>query len=260
MNWSHSAIVLTLAPFHENEAIVTLLTAELGKVRGLVYGAQSARQRQVWQIGNRVQANFRARLEEQLGILSGELDDGGNDGSRDDYGAAALAMQVLDDPLRLGAIAAATALAAASLPDQVPQPHVYAGLNSLLRLIPSEFFLFALVRWELELLAALGFGLDLGSCAATGTVSDLAFVSPKSGRAVCLSAAEPYKEKLLRLPAFLLPRAAAAFPDEEADLAAAYDGLKLTGYFLEHRLFAAHHQGLPTARLILTQRIMARLV
>jgi DNA repair protein RecO (recombination protein O) len=94
------------------------------------------------------------------------------------------------------------------------------------------------------LLAELGFGLELTRCAATGETADLVYVSPKSGHAVSRRAGEPYRDKLLRLPPFLLPQAAAATPAPEDVL----DGLALTGFFLERRVFEPHGREMPAAR------------
>ena len=105
-----------------------------------------------------------------------------------------------------------------------------------------------LVRWELGLLEELGFGLDLSRCASTGTQDDLIYVSPKSGRAVSGMAGEPYRDKLLTLPSFLLDGNAA----DPADVAA---GLTLTGYFLDRHLFAPNRKRLPDPRERLCDRI-----
>jgi DNA repair protein RecO (recombination protein O) len=105
------------------------------------------------------------------------------------------------------------------------------------------------VAWELGLLAELGFGLDLSRCAATGSRDQLAYVSPRSGRAVCLSAGAPYRDRLLRLPLFLVTAAA---PSTAADV---FDGLTLTGYFLERHVYGAYERALPPARLRLAERL-----
>ncbi|MDI9407962.1 MAG: DNA repair protein RecO [Candidatus Pacebacteria bacterium] len=242
MDWHESAIVINVAPFNDSSSVATVLTAAQGRHRGLVYGIHSPEQRGVWQLGNRIKAEWRGRLAEQLGVFSAEI-------------LSPTGLAFLDDSLRLATIAAACELSATSLPDQLSQPAIYAGFESLLQLMAGDYYLFAFVQWEVELLAALGFGLDLSACAVSGEGRDLAFVSPRSGRAVGTVAAAPYRERLLPLPAFLLPREAAADPQEPADIYAALAGLKLSGYFLQHRVYGAHHQDLPMARQILQSRV-----
>ena len=153
-------------------------------------GGASRRQRPVYQPGNEVRATWRGRLAEHLGTLTAELQ-------------AGRAGQWIDDPLRLGGISAACAVAEASLPERAPAPAVYRGLLALLDALEREDWGEAYVAWEIALLGELGFGLDLERCAATGRNDRLAFVSPNSGRAVSLSAGEPYADRLLRLPDFL---------------------------------------------------------
>jgi DNA repair protein RecO (recombination protein O) len=97
-------------------------------------------------------------------------------------------------------------------------------------------------------LAVLGFGLDLSSCAATGAADDLAYVSPRSGRAVSRAAGRPYHDKLLPLPAFLVSDTPAAPPEIAA-------GLALTGYFLHRHLLLPQGRNLPEARQRLAQRV-----
>jgi DNA repair protein RecO (recombination protein O) len=106
-----------------------------------------------------------------------------------------------------------------------------------------------LIRWELEFLADMGFGLDLSECAATGATEGLIYVSPKSGRAVSEEAGEPYADKLFRLPAFLIDDQATASRDDIAD------GFRLSGYFLDRDIFSPQGEPLPAARERLLQRL-----
>ena len=117
----------------------------------------------------------------------------------------------------------------------------------LLAALPGDHWAEVYVRWELALLAELGFGLDLESCAAGGANDQLAYVSPKSGRAVSLAAGEPYRDKLLTLPGFLAGRGGGGVEEVE-------QGLTLTGFFLERHVFAPHHRDLPPARRRLAER------
>lgn len=225
MDWTDTALVLSLRRHGESGTIAMLLTREHGRHAGLLRGQ---RQAATLQPGTPVAAQWRARLAEHLGGFTLEAE-------------ASPAAAVLDDPLRLGALASACALAEGALPERAPFPGVHDGLRALLAALPGAHWDAAYVQWELGLLAALGFGLELDRCAATGANDALAYVSPKSGRAVSLSAGEPYADKLLPLPGFLIGRG-------EADPPAVLHGLELTGYFIERLLFAQAHLPVPPAR------------
>lgn len=241
MEWTDDAIVLSARRHGESAAIVTLLTREHGRHAGLVPGGAGKRARGLYETGNLLRATWRARLPEHLGHFACEM-------------AAANAAKLLDEPLRLAALAAAAAVADAALPERAPHPRAYAGLLELLAAFTdparaAEDWGAAYAHWELDLLAELGFGLDLGECAATGTNDRLTYVSPKSGRAVSAAAGEPYRDRLLALPGFLLgPEERPARP---ANLGEVLSALALTGHFLARDVFAhgAHGQaGEPAAR------------
>jgi len=237
MEWQEEGIVLAAAPFGEGGAIVTLLTASHGRHRGMARGGSSTRQRGLWQPGNLVQARWTARLADQLGHFTGEL-------------IEPWAAPALEDADSLALLAAACAVTEGALPEREAHPRALVSLALLLARLPEGRALLPdYVRFELGLLAELGYGLDLTACAATGRNDQLAYVSPRSGRAVSLSAGEPWKEKLLALPPFLLD---ADLPAPDADLRA---GLDLTGFFLERHAFGLHHRPLPPARLRLLDRL-----
>ena len=148
------------------------------------------------------------------------------------------AAAIMHDPDRLAALASLCAVIDTALPEREPAPGLFAAVNVWLDQIQSEHWAALLVRIELGLLEILGFGLDLSSCAVTGSSDDLTHVSPKSGRTVSAEAAEPYLDRLLPLPAFLVG-------GDQADEAAVVDGLLLSGHFLEKRVFNAHNWTLP---------------
>jgi len=140
-------------------------------------------------------------------------------------------------------------LVAAALPEREPQPEVFASFARLIEALDSAIDWPAhYVTWEQDLLGALGFGLDLTRCAVSGATADLAYVSPRTGRAVSRTAGLPYNDKLLRLPEFLWRDV----PIDEGQLAL---GLTLTGYFLAHHVFAPQGRALPAARLRLAERM-----
>jgi DNA repair protein RecO (recombination protein O) len=237
MHWNDDAVLLSARPFGETGLLVSLLTASNGRHAGLVPGGQSRRRRALWQSGNWLEVEWRARLAEQLGSVGGELH-------------KAFAAEWLHDPARLAALGAACAMCELCLPEHVPHPQAFAGLVALLGSLGQEEWPSLYVHWELGLLRVLGFGLDLGSCAASGATADLAYVSPKSGRAVSRSEGAPYHDRLLALPRFVAAGGA-------GDPQQIGDGLALSGYFLERHVLAPHGRRLPAARSRLVDRLRA---
>lgn len=222
MHWSGTAIVCSMHVHGEGGAIVRVLTPDAGLVAGYVRGGSGRRLRPALLPGNRIKADWRTRVEGQLGHMTVELDHS----SAPLMWGPRLATAVLDW---------ATALTSAALPERHPYPALYDALSSLLtimEMVPEpRAWAASLVRYELILLSELGFGLDLTHCIATGATDDLAFVSPKSSQAVCREAGQPYAGRLLPLPSFLQQGATQA--GEWPAWAAIADGMKLTGYFLE---------------------------
>jgi DNA repair protein RecO (recombination protein O) len=212
------------------------LTREHGRHLGLVRGGVSPKRRAALQAGNRVKVTWRARLSENLGIYVVEL-------------AEARAHAMFEHRSSLIGLNAFTAVAAAALPEREPHRPAFEGAEALLTAIAEHAFsdwapLY--VRWELGLLDELGFGLDLSECAATGSSENLIYVSPKSGRAVSAGAGEPYRDRMLGLPAFL---GGAGAPSSD-DIVA---GLTLTAHFLDQSVLLPHGRNLPEARRRLTE-------
>ncbi len=236
MEWSDEGIVLSARPHGEGGMVVSMLTRRHGRHAGFVPGGGSRRGRPVWQTGNVVEAAWRARLAEQLGNYTGEL--------REPHAARAM-----DDASELAGLSAACAVVDAALPEREPHPAMYEGFHAFLLALGHEGWPAIYVRLELGLLQELGFGLDLTKCAATGATEELAFVSPKTGRAVSRSAAEPYKGKLLPLPGFL---STGGLPSDDTQLR---QGLDLTGFFLERHVFWPHNKPLPPARARLIESL-----
>lgn len=231
MQWSDEGLVLAVRPHGETAAVVELLTAAHGRHAGLVHGGRSRRLRPVLQIGNHLDVTWKARLAEQLGFMSLEL--------RRGYAAEAMA-----DATALAGLSCLTTMARL-LPERDPHPSLYEVAMFVLSFLDDPSVWPALyARWELALLGELGLGLDLSSCAATGTIEDLAYVSPRSGRAVCAAAGAPYRDRLLPLPAFL--RAGTSGGGLAGD--DLKDAFRLTGYFLEARVLAPAGQALPEVR------------
>jgi DNA repair protein RecO (recombination protein O) len=238
VNVDTQAIVCALRNHAEHGAVVRLMTPGHGLQAAYVRGARGRRMRPVLVPGNVVEARLRARTEDQLAHADIELS----------HSRAPL----LAEPLAASAIDWVTALTAIALPEGHPYPRIHAALDGLLAAIeaaPSALgWASSLVRYELLLLAELGFGLDLQRCAVSDSNDDLVAVSPCSGRAVSASAAEPYTGKLLPLPRFLIEGG-------QGDWAQVGEGLALTGHFLERDLLTGRSAGLAPARSRLVDRL-----
>ncbi|NVN44176.1 DNA repair protein RecO [Asaia siamensis] len=244
MNFECAAIVLSARRYGEGGAVVHLFTEEYGRIAGLVRGGSSRRQAALWQPGNLILARYASRLSDQLGQLTGEM-------------VQETAVRLLDRPLQLALVQAAAELTDSALPDREPHPDFF--LRTIRDL--TAFCVLAdpapvidYVRWETALLATLGYGLTLESCAVTGVQDGLRYVSPKTGRAVSAEGAGIWTDRLLPLPAYLRPDGG----DEGADDPMLWtQGLALTGHFLARHLFGARHRPVPGARERLEMRVRA---
>jgi DNA repair protein RecO (recombination protein O) len=238
MRISTPAIVVALRTHGEHGAIARMITPEHGLQAGYVRGARGRRLRPVLLPGNQVEAKFAARTEAQLAQATVELLH-----SRG---------PLLQEPLPAAAIDWICALTATALPEGQPYPRLYQALDGLLAAIeaaPSASgWGAALVRYELLLLAELGFGLDLERCAVSGRNDDLVAVSPRSGRAVSATEAEPYAGKLLPLPSFVGEGGAASWPE-------ILEGLELTGHFLMRDVITDRSAPVGEARRRLVERL-----
>ena len=239
MQWTDEGIVLGVKRHGETSVIVELMTREHGRHLGLVRGGAGRRMRGVLQPGNAVRATWRARLDEHLGLYTVE----GIDLRAARFLPAAHAVHGVT---HLGALCRLLA-------ERESHEAIYDALEAILdRLDDPRLAALMIARFELVFLAELGFGLDLGSCAATGTTADLIYVSPRSGRAVSRAAGEAYRDRLMRLPAFLQTEAE---PGSSADLA---DAFALTGFFLDRHAFAPRGLNLPDARARFVAAVLVR--
>jgi DNA repair protein RecO (recombination protein O) len=231
MQWTDEGIVLGVKRHGEGNAILELMTREHGRHLGLVRGGAGSRLRPVLQPGNRVSATWRARLDDHLGHYVVE-------GLELPAASYLTVSHALYGVTHLGALCRL-------LPERDPHPQVHAALEATLdHLMDARIAGPMVARFELQLLSELGFGLDLGACAATGSKTDLIYVSPRSGRAVSRAAGEPWQDRLLRLPALLRQSASPVDPSID-DLA---DGFAVTGFFLLRDVFEPRGLSLPDAR------------
>lgn len=230
MEWADEGIVLGVRRLGESSVILEAMTHGHGRHAGVVRGGRSARLQPVLQPGNSVSLVWRARIEEQLGVFSVE----GGQSRAAGYMGSALALNLLGAAVSLVRL----------LPERDPHADVYDALVLLADQVANDAIgpgLFAL--FELSLLAELGFGLDLTRCIATGVTEDLKYVSPKSGCAVCAIAGDPWKDRMLPLPA-LLSGAMQSAPSHQQVL----DALHVTGFFLTRNVYGPRGLSAPDGR------------
>lgn len=230
IGWNDIGIVLSTRKFGESDLIITVLTREHGKFSGLVKGGAGRKNKALYQIGNLLNLDWRARLPENLGTYRCE--------SKNSFSAYALG-----DSIRLIEISALCAFANIVLPDREKYSVIFEQAYHLLLTLGSEVWLVEYVLWEINILNELGYGLDLGTCAVTGEKDNLIYVSPKTGRSVSQSAGEPYKNKLLKLPKFLISNDESKINSEEIIC-----GLDLTEFFFLRHVFQLNNQLIPAAR------------
>lgn len=236
MEWVDDAIVLGARHFGEGKLVAEVFAREHGRFGGVVHAGRKTAP--VLQAGNVVHAGWKARLSEQLGFFSPlEL-------------IEPHATRLLDDPIALAGLSSAVSLIRVAVAERQAYPQLYDALIVLIESMPQgEIWPALYTRFELGLLAALGYGLDLTRCAVTGATEGLAWVSPRTGRAATYEAGAPHADVLLRLPPFLIDTEAAL---ESGDVA---DAFALAGYFLERRVFDHKGEGMPEARRRLIERL-----
>ncbi len=237
MDWRAEGLLLTSRHHGENAAIIEVFTETHGRHAGIVRGGASRKLSPVLQPGTQVDVVWRARLEEHLGSFTVEP-------------IRSRAATLMSDRKTLAGLNALTALLSFALPEREPHPALYHQTLTVLDMMESgPYWPLAYLRWELSLLEELGFGLDLTTCAVTGATEGLAYVSPKSGRAVAKGAAGDWADKLLPLSPALLGQGDGTAQDIK-------DGLRTTGHFLRTWLAPAlGTRPLPEARQRLADRL-----
>ncbi|MBX9614807.1 MAG: DNA repair protein RecO [Brevundimonas sp.] len=237
MEFHEEAFVLSARSHGDTGVVVDLLTETHGRHAAYVAGGASRRMKPFLQAGARVIADYRARTSDHLG--SARLEPVGE-------GPSAL----FDDGLALTGLAAAAAVAQGALPEREPHPGAFLAFEALMgAFVLPEVWPAIFVRFEAGLLDDLGFGLDLSRCAVTGSMDDLIWVSPRTGRAVSAGAGAPYADKLLKLPPFMLGAQAGL---SGGDVGA---GLDLTGHFLEQFIFHPQNRPIPPARVWMVDKL-----
>ena len=236
IDWQDEGIVLSVRPLGERDAVLSVMTFAHGRHAGLVRGGAGKRQGALVQPGNRLQLLWQARLEQHLGAFTVEP-------------VRLHAARIMGDSLALLGLGSAVGLVELGAGEREPHGLLYAALLKLVEALgPGRAWLETYVRFELVLLSELGFALDLETCAVTGVTEGLAYVSPRTGRAVSLDAAGDLAPRLLPLPGFLTGRG-------EADDQAIAQGLRLAGHFLTRHILDPMDKMMPAAR----ERLLARL-
>jgi len=234
MEWREDGVLLSMRVHGESSAIIEVFTSGHGRHFGVVRGGASRKRAAHLQPGNQLALTWRARLSDQIGVFTAE--------------PVTSRARVMEDPLALAGLTSACALLHTALAERDPHPLLYTRTMALLDAMATGCDWVAdYLRWEMLLLDEIGFGLDLSRCAITGQRDDLAFVSPRTGRAVSRGAAGDWAPKLLPLPQALMGQGPASLPEVAQALA-------ITGHFLA-REFATEHRPLPEARA----RLLARL-
>ena len=240
-NWSDEGFVISARIHGETNAVVGLFTSSHGRHMGLLHGGASKSKKAFVELGSLVSANWQARLDEQLGTYQLEL--------QKSYSAS-----LLDDPLKLSALSAICALLDQALPEREPQAAIFQATSALFDVLHLSDdvaqWLPIYLRWELGMLEALGFGLEIHKCAVSGEIAPVDYISPRTGHGVLSAHAGPYKERLLPLPACL---GGAQSLDDELGA-----GLQLTGHFLKKHIYDLIHKDLPQARIRLAYLITSR--
>ncbi len=229
MDWQDRGTILSARPHGESAAIIEVFTAAHGRHLGVVRGGASRKMAATLMPGSHVAVVWRARLEDHLGSFTVE--------------PLASRAGALADRLALMGLNATCALLSFALPERDPHLRLYDATEALFGVIAAahDGWVIDYLHWEMALLEDLGFRLDLGRCAVTGSRDDLAFVSPRTGRAVSRRAAGDWVAKLLPLPQFLLGQGPASWADIS-------DGLRLSGHFLTRFAEDHGHRPLPEAR------------
>ncbi|QDH25724.1 DNA repair protein RecO [Neokomagataea tanensis] len=238
--WQEAGIVLSVRPYGEGSILAHIFTEEHGVVSGIVRGGGARRNIAMWQVGNLLLVQWKARLTGQLGSITGEL-------------VQSTAARCLEYPLALAILSSACGVADGGLPRDEAYPEIFMGLVRLLTLVniaPDPPPMAAYLRWEADLLRAVGYGMDLRFCAVTGEAQNLRYVSPKTGRAVSSEGAGDWASRLLTLPQLFVD-----FDNDGCD-EDWINGLNLNEFFLSKWVFGGINKDIPFFRVNLKNTLV----
>ena len=234
--FSDEGYIIALRRHGENSVILTVLSRNNGKITGYVKNALSKKQLATFQLGNLINFEAYARVDDNMLSLRVEL-------------VAPSAVNFMNDAQKLAALSSLCALCNATMPEKENLERFYYYIDSFFNLINEDNWLTHYAYFEFFLLDYLGVGLDLSCCSATGTKENLAYVSPKSGKAVCAAAGEAYKDRLFKFPHFIVAQ------DYHPSLSEVAELLKMTEFFLNKNFFAAHGLKFPINRANLLENL-----
>ncbi len=230
MQVSDEGYIVNILKYGENSLIITIVSVGHGKITGFVKGALTKKKLGVFQLGNKISFNAYARLEDNMPSLKGiEL-------------LSSAAPSVLTNPQKLAVLSSFCELCYKTLPENEPLEGLIRSVICFMENLSADDWLKNYAVFEFRLLYFLGIGLDLGSCVVSGRIDHLAYVSPKSGRAVCEEVGRPYQEKLFKYPHFALHRNIVPTLKDVLDL------LSMTEFFLKKNFFAVHGLKFPQNR------------
>lgn len=244
MKWQDQGFILSARRHGESSFVVSVLTRDHGRHLGIV--RCSKRDQTILQPGNYVQVQWSARLPEHLGSWQFEL-------------LSSPCARIFTDSLKLMGLTALVGVLDRVLAERHTYPFIFEAFMTFLETLLNEEenekekteWLRAYVKFELFLLEQLGYGLDLGTCAATGIRENLVYISPKTGRAVCEEAGEPYKNRLFSLPQFFLKEKGSTLEDLQ-------NGIKITSHFLTQSLFLeGSYHSFPDSRNRFQERLLS---
>ena len=231
MQLNDEALILKVDPFRERDALISVFGRKHGLLRGIVRSGLSSKQRSTYQIGNWIELEWKARLEEHLGSIRADL-------------LSASGAMIVSNRQRCYALQSVCALLLMCFEQRDPHPKLYQLLEKLIMALRVDTNWAAdYARFEAVLLQETGFGLGLERCIVTGQSHELHYVSPKSGCAVSKAEGTPYHDKLFHYPALLMQDM-----HMPADARSVVDALDVTGHFLQQWLFAALEKSLPQSR------------
>ena len=230
MRWESEGIVLGFSLHNEKSYILEVLTKEHGRHKGLIRGIHSKNLRSIIEPGNEVKVLWSGRLETHLGNFTIEP-------------IKAWSSLMLSQKYKLTALSSLCSLVSLTMAEKQPNDLIYYNSKEMIKKISSDDdWIKDYINWELELLSEIGYGIDLSKCAVTSKRDELVYVSPTSGRAVTLEGAGSYKDRLIKLPKFIVSK------DAECDSNDIVDGLELTEYFFRKRFFEPNNLNFPQSR------------
>lgn len=237
-SWEDTGFIVSVRSHGNASAVISVLTEHHGRHAGYVKAALASKNKSLYDLGNEVEVDWASRLEGSLGSFKVQM--------KHPYPA-----RYLDEPLKLLAIQSMCAMVDMALAEREQHPAVYQGIRVFYDNLDTDVWLETYLYFEMALLKEMGFGLDLRVCASTGEgdghdSQKLIYVSPKSGRAVSQSAGEPYKDKLLPMPRFMIGKVGETDVETRQDV---MNGFDMLGYFFEHRVFTQTYQQMPDARV-----------